>query len=1126
MFSFGQPNPPSSGPSAPAKRSPLSYAVEAGQVASVQALLKAGAPPNALDWMGRTAAHYLSSHDCAESDGRARLAGQGAAFPQVGRAAEEPSPEEPSPNSNALAIIAALAASGADFNIEDAHGFSPLARLVESAPPTGPGQLAEPVLRALLAAGARADCRLGLDEGNNSAPKPSVLKKLMGKVRGLDTFFGGFAGSSAGGLGGPGAEAAEEASVRTLLEFGATCTCSSGEDLFAEAMGKRRYTLARLLLSKESPQPTLQAVLDRARPRASQGTGGAFGQAANPFGQPPTPFGQAAHAFGQPPAAFGQAPQAVNNANLPTPAGPPPFSQEDLLTCCRLNHVEGIRTLLDPNLTPPLDINHVPGGGGSALPPLCIAVSNDCVEAMTLLLVGSPSFFFRLGAALAGSPCAQLTLLPPLPSPSPRQDLGAAEPERALTCALESSSTGCLTAYLARPGFDVNAAITRTTTRGSGFGGGAQDTITTTCTALELAGGSLAAVRLLTAIPGINLEQRDARGDTPLLAAISAQKLDVVEHLLSLGANVNASTRPPAPTAPAAQSSGFGSSPLQQQLPGASSAEDGCSEASSEAAHTYPALHVAARLHWEMGVGCLLERGAEVGALDSQGFTALCWAANYGDLSIAAMLLGKGADPNLATPFGAPRAVTPLYRAANGGHTAVLRALAAAGAKVDAVSGTLKVWAGASPLMAACRKVRVEAVKALCELGADVNHVLPSQAGAQQLRQAEMVREKQQQQQQQQAPFGSGGSFGSPGRSDDTYYEGQSALAIAAMNCTVTLGTNAEGLTHSEEIIATLVAHKARLDVQDCNGQTPLAHAAKVSSPLGAVAVKQLLALGASATILDAEGFSPLHHACKLLHSESGCLLCEKGGARADAAASPPGVPSPLLLVARAGARALGMSYFSSFNGFATAGGSRGSDAQDLVQALVKAGGDVLEKEAEGAGALGAASDGAGAVPAASPFGGLFARTVSGPTDAHKSPRGLASIALAGGKGNKDIARKLVELGAPVTDVFTAAFLGLPEPLAALKLAGEDLEGRTDGKTPLMWAAKLGNSECLRALLALGASTTAEESTLLPLPSAPAARGSGGGFTFGQAQPTAAFGGFGQPFGQIVLPAPFVFGRR
>ena len=399
-FSFGQPNPPSSGPPAPTKRSPLSYAVEEGQAAAVQALLKAGAPPNALDWMGRTAAHYLSSGDCAETDGRARPGGLGAGSGARGSAGggagvepppEEPFPEEPLPNSKALAIIAALAASGADFNIEDAHGFSPLARLVESAPGApGPGQLAEPVLRALLAAGARADCTLGLDEGNNSTPKPSALKKLMGKVRGMDTFlFGGFPGSSAGG--GPCADVAEEACVRTLLEFGATL--SSGEDLFEEAMGKRRYALARLLLSKESPQPTLQAVLDRARPRTSQG--GAFGQPANPFGRAANPFGQAPAAFGQ------QPPQSVNNANVPSPAGPPPFSQEDLLTCCRLNHVEGIRTLLDPNLTPPLDINHVPGGGGNALPPLCIAVNNDCVEAMTLLLVSnrllpSSHFFFLL----------------------------------------------------------------------------------------------------------------------------------------------------------------------------------------------------------------------------------------------------------------------------------------------------------------------------------------------------------------------------------------------------------------------------------------------------------------------------------------------------------------------------------------------------------------------------------------------------------------------------------------------------------------------------------------------------------------------------------------------------------
>jgi ankyrin repeat protein len=76
------------------------------------------------------------------------------------------------------------------------------------------------------------------------------------------------------------------------------------------------------------------------------------------------------------------------------------------------------------------------------------------------------------------------------------------------------------------------------------------------------------------------------------------------------------------------------------------------------------------------------------------------------------------------------------------------------------------------------------------------------------------------------------------------------------------------------------------------------------------------------------------------------------------------------------------------------------------------------------------------------------------------------------------VARRLVELGAPVTDFFTAAYLGLTEPLAALLAAGEDVEARTLGLTPLMWASKRNNAECVTALLALGASAAAEDATL------------------------------------------------
>ena len=144
----------------------------------------------------------------------------------------------------------------------------------------------------------------------------------------------------------------------------------------------------------------------------------------------------------------------------------------------------------------------------------------------------------------------------------------------------------------------------------------------------------------------------------------------------------------------------------------------------------------------------LLRSGADVNAPQSDGLTALHWAADNGDAALAgvliyaganmapltrndaytpmhmaargghaeviALLLEAGADPAVAT---SRTGVTPMHLAAKAGSGEALRALAAGGAEVDARDHQ---W-GQTPLIFAAGFNRLVAVNALIELGADVS---------------------------------------------------------------------------------------------------------------------------------------------------------------------------------------------------------------------------------------------------------------------------------------------------------------------------------------------------------------------------------------------------------------------
>lgn len=108
----------------------------------------------------------------------------------------------------------------------------------------------------------------------------------------------------------------------------------------------------------------------------------------------------------------------------------------------------------------------------------------------------------------------------------------------------------------------------------------------------------------------------------------------------------------------------------------------------------------------------LLDRHAEINQSQSDGMTALHWAAYHDDLETAKLLLNARADVKAANRYG----VTPLSLACTNGDAAMVDLLLGAGADPNA-----RLQGNETALMTAARTGRIGPVKALLARGADVN---------------------------------------------------------------------------------------------------------------------------------------------------------------------------------------------------------------------------------------------------------------------------------------------------------------------------------------------------------------------------------------------------------------------
>lgn len=111
-------------------------------------------------------------------------------------------------------------------------------------------------------------------------------------------------------------------------------------------------------------------------------------------------------------------------------------------------------------------------------------------------------------------------------------------------------------------------------------------------------------------------------------------------------------------------------------------------------------------------VRALLQEGSDVNSSQSDGATALHWAAYYGDADLAELLLDAGADHSAANRNGS----TPMWLAANQGDDVVIKTLLDGGADANE-----SLPLGRRPLMLAARTGNVKAVNVLLDHGADPN---------------------------------------------------------------------------------------------------------------------------------------------------------------------------------------------------------------------------------------------------------------------------------------------------------------------------------------------------------------------------------------------------------------------
>uniref|UniRef100_A0A7N6F6N4 Ankyrin 1, erythrocytic b n=1 Tax=Anabas testudineus TaxID=64144 RepID=A0A7N6F6N4_ANATE len=202
---------------------------------------------------------------------------------------------------------------------------------------------------------------------------------------------------------------------------------------------------------------------------------------------------------------------------------------------------------------------------------------------------------------------------------------------------------------------------------------------------------------------GANVNAQSHKGFSPLYMAAQENHLEVVKFLLENGANQSLPTE-----------DGF--TPLAVALQqGHENVVALLINYGTKGKVRLPALHIAARNDDTRTAAVLLQNDPNPDVLSKKtqetGFTPLHIAAHYENMSVAQLLLNRGANVNFTPKNG----ITPLHIASRRGNVMMVRLLLDRGAQIDA-----KTKDELTPLHCAARNGHVRIIEILLEHGAPI----------------------------------------------------------------------------------------------------------------------------------------------------------------------------------------------------------------------------------------------------------------------------------------------------------------------------------------------------------------------------------------------------------------------
>jgi len=215
----------------------------------------------------------------------------------------------------------------------------------------------------------------------------------------------------------------------------------------------------------------------------------------------------------------------------------------------------------------------------------------------------------------------------------------------------------------------------------------------------------VAAVRALLEQPGVDLNETQPDGATALHWAAHRNSADLVEMLVEAGADTNATNEyGVTPLSLAAQNGGLAA---LEHLIKAGANIDGALPSGETP------LMTAARVGAGDLVKSLLDHGADVNLAEQlKGQTALMWALSEQHLDVARLLVERGANVRAASSGG----FTPLLFAARMGNLEAVKMLLAAGSNIEEEASN-----GGTPLLVATLRGHAALAMYFLDHGADAN---------------------------------------------------------------------------------------------------------------------------------------------------------------------------------------------------------------------------------------------------------------------------------------------------------------------------------------------------------------------------------------------------------------------